>query len=568
MIRWYEIEETRLTNIVAKWAVFEPTKARFVRLVTTSASKGKQFINVPELDIWAVDSLPISTGEGKWGPTVDFPLVPVGAFIDPLSGNVVSFSSKSHAGKSNEGEKDTTWTAIWNRKDKNVSQKLVQTTKHDIFCPGMAFDVNGSMIVTGGETAANTSTYNATNKHWKALARMNIPRGYQGSTTCADGRIFVIGGSWSPEPSKRGRTGELYDPSINKWVELDNCQSEQIETETDTYPAYRADNHVWLLGWKENTIFHAGPAAAMHWITTAGKGRMVKAGIREPNAAMCGVAAMYDAAAGKILTAGGAPQYEVNYREPPEKRNERNPASKNASSNAVIITLHKTNADVEIESAGGGMHFPRTFLNAVILPNGDTFVAGGQEVGQPFTDATAEFRPGIYSPKAKKWKVMKSNSIPRTYHSFGLLLQDATVLVGGGGLCDCPSDHFDAQIYTPPYLLTSHARPIIKDLSPDKVHLGANLTFIVDSAVTDASLIRYGGATHTVNNDQRRIALKPVKSGTIQYQYDVQIPACAGVAIPGYWMLFVMNEAGVPSVASTVLILCTDCKVMQSKVNS
>ncbi|KAI9694194.1 MAG: hypothetical protein M1822_003465 [Bathelium mastoideum] len=552
----------------AKWAIFEPRKAKFVRLLATSASKEKQFVSIAELDIWAVASLPVPTGEGKWGPTIDFPLVPVGAFIDPVSGNVVSFSSESHDGNAGEGKPDTTWTAIWDRVNKSVSQKLIEYTKHNMFCPGMAFDVNGSMIITGGRTASHTSTYNAINRSWDTLKGMNIPRGYQGSTTCADGSIFVIGGSWSPESSTGGRLGELYDPSLNKWELLDGCPSELIETKTDTHRAYRADNHVWLLGWKEKMIFHAGPAAEMHWINTTLNGAMTAAGTREVNAAMCGIAVMYDAAAGKILTAGGAPQYEVNYRTDYDGRDDLNPASKNASSNAFIITLSNVNANVSIASAGGRMNFPRTFLNAVILPNGDTFVAGGQKVGQPFTDDTAEFRPEIYSPKTDKWKVMAQNSIPRTYHSFGLLLRDATVLVGGGGLSSSPTNHLDAQIFTPPYLLTSHARPVIKKLITDKVHLGARLTFIADSAVTDASLIRYGGATHTVNNDQRRIKLTPVESGNTRFQYNVQIPADAGVAIPGYWMLFVMNEAGVPSEASTVLILCTDCKVMQSKAVS
>ncbi|KAI9667959.1 MAG: hypothetical protein M1821_000779 [Bathelium mastoideum] len=552
----------------AKWAIFEPRKAKFVRLLATSANEDKQSIGIAELDIWAVTSLPDPTGEGKWGPTIDFPLVPVGAFIDPVSGNVVSFSSDSHDGNGCGGKPDTTWTAIWDRTNKSVSQKLIEDTKHNMFCPGMAFDVNGSMIITGGATASKTSTFNAANKSWNTLREMNIPRGYQGSTTCADGSIFVIGGSWSPDSSTGGRFGELYDPSLNKWQRLDECRSGLIETKTDTHRAYRADNHVWLFGWKEKMIFHAGPAAEMHWINTARKGAMTAAGIREVNAAMCGNAVMYDAAAGKILTAGGAPQYEVNYRNDYDGRDDRNPASKSASSNASIITLSNVNANVSVASAGGGMHFPRTFSSAVILPNGDTFVAGGQEVGQPFTDDTAEFRPEIYSPKTDKWQVMAKNSIPRTYHSFGLLLRDATVLVGGGGLSSLPTNHLNAQIFTPPYLLTSHARPVIKKLFTNKVHLGATLTFVADNAVADASLIRYGGATHTVNNDQRRIKLTPATSGNVQFQYNVQIPADAGIAIPGYWMLFVMNDAGVPSEASTVLILCTDCKVMQSKAVS
>ena len=58
--------------------------------------------------------------------------------------------------------------------------------------------------------------------------------------------------------------------------------------------------------------------------------------------------------------------------------------------------------------------------------------------------------------------------------------------------------------------------------------------------------------THTVNTDQRRIPLIPLSAGT--NKYTVTVPNEPGIAIPGYWMVFGMNGAGVPSIAKTVLI--------------
>jgi len=69
--------------------------------------------------------------------------------------------------------------------------------------------------------------------------------------------------------------------------------------------------------WKNQTVFQAGPSIAMNWYDTVGSGSTTGAGNRlDDGDAMCGNAVMFDATAGKILTAGGAANYENRY-EPP-----------------------------------------------------------------------------------------------------------------------------------------------------------------------------------------------------------------------------------------------------------
>ena len=545
-----------LTNSADKFAIFEPQQAQFVRLQANSAAMKTQFISIANLSVWSTDSFtPPPRDLGRWGPTVNFPLVPVGVFIDPLSGKLISFSSFAHDDFGQDSTDGTTLTATWDPTTEIVSQRRVRETQHDMFCPGMSFDVDGRMVVTGGETAYKTSIYDPAKDDWKSAAGMKKARGYQGSTICADGRIFVIGGSWSPEAfRKRGnKTGEIYDPKTNKWTLLNGCPSKPIHTTEDWQGLYRADNHVWLQGWKNNSVFHAGPAKDMHWITTTGGGAIQNAGKRGVDRdAMCGVMAMYDAAEGKILTAGGAPQYKY-------KDDHGTIKGSKATNNSFLITLGQVNNTVNVRFAGGGMNFQRVFHHAVILPNGETFVVGGQIEGQAFTDDTAQLVPEIYSPTRDNWTAVAAHSIARTYHSFGLLLSDATVLVGGGGLCgSCDKvNHFDAQVYTPQYLLTPDGnrakRPVITNISAATVRPGASFTVTTDGHVVGASLVRYGGATHSLNNDQRRIELKLQESGTA-FQYGVSIPSDGGVAIPGYWMLFVINALGVPSEAKNVQI--------------
>ena len=66
------------------------------------------------------------------------------------------------------------------------------------------------------------------------------------------------------------------------------------------------------------------------------------------------------------------------------------------------------------------------------------------------------------------------------------------------------------------------------------------------------SLVRLGAVTHTVNNDQRRIPL--AATAATETSYTVTIPADRGVVLPGYYMLFALDSAGVPSVARTVRV--------------
>ena len=229
------------------------------------------------------------------------------------------------------------------------------------------------------------------------VAPMAIARGYQGSVTCANGQVFVVGGSWGPVGLDFGdRNGEIYDPEKNTWTVFDNITSEGIQTHEDWEGDYRADNHVWLMGWRNNSIFQAGPSKEMHWIMPTGTGAVQSAGIRgvakfNPiiHDRMCGVAAMYDAVEGKILAAGGAPSY--NYKD-----GDGVVRSEKATTEAYVITLDQPNKEVDVHIAGdGGMHYPRSFAHAVILPNGETLVVGGQEEPRVFTEDTPQFTPEI-----------------------------------------------------------------------------------------------------------------------------------------------------------------------------
>lgn len=164
-------------------------------------------------------------------------------------------------------------------------------------------DVNGRIIVTGGDDEQKTSIYNPSTNAWISAANMVQARGYQSTATCSTGRIFNIGGSWSG--GEGGKNGELYNPSSNTWTALPSALVGPLLT-NDAQGVYRADNHAWLFGWKNGYVFQAGPSKRMNWYGTSGSGSVTNAGLRsDANDAMCGNAVMYDAVAGKIVTFGG-----------------------------------------------------------------------------------------------------------------------------------------------------------------------------------------------------------------------------------------------------------------------
>ena len=127
----------------------------------------------------------------------------------------------------------------------------------------------------------------------------------------------------------------------------------------DPAGVYRADNHMWLFAAPDGRVLHAGPSAAMNWITTQGTGSISSAGNRGTDAySQSGVAVMYDI--GKIVKMGGAPQYDDG----------------TATNSTYVIDM---NAGLSVRQVSP-MAYPRIFANGVVLPNGHVLVVGGQSL--------------------------------------------------------------------------------------------------------------------------------------------------------------------------------------------
>ncbi|KAI0465821.1 hypothetical protein F4859DRAFT_507819 [Xylaria cf. heliscus] len=539
---------TWLNDKVTKSTFFSNATARYVRITAQTEAQGANnpWSSIAELNVYspnvnldASTFTPPPTSQGRWESTVVLPIVAAAAALS-AQGNVVFWSAyRPDLFGSGTGQ---TLTALWTPSSQTVTQRTVTESHHDMFCPGISLDANGRITVTGGNDSKNTSTYDPASSAWASAAQMVIARGYQSSATLGDGRVFTIGGSWSG--GRGGKNGEVYSPAADRWTSLPGAAVAPMLT-ADAQGVYRADNHAWLFAYKANSVFQAGPSKNMNWYNVSGSGSYASAGTRAADGdAMCGNAVMFDATNGSILSAGGSPSYQDS----------------SATSNAHLIQLGAVGAAATVTKLPNMAH-ARAFANAVALPDGTVLVVGGQSYAVPFTDTTPAFPAELFDPRTRTWRTLASIAVPRTYHSVALLLPDATVVAGGGGLCGtgCVQNHFDVQVFAPPYLFNADgsraARPVITLVSATQARPGALLTVTTAQAVASFSLVRYGSATHTVNTDQRRVPLSAVS--VVGLAHVVSLPSDPGVLVPGYWMLFAINSAGVPSVATTIKILAS-----------
>ena len=528
---------TWLDDQSTKISVFEAVNARYVKLTSlTEAGDRGPWSSAAEINIYTTPNAAppyVGIGGGEWSPTIDFPLVPVSAALEYTTGNVLTWSSYT-ASTFGGSAGTTTLTATFYPGSQTVSQRIVTNTDHDMFCPGLNSDSRGRIFVTGGNSASKTSIYTPSADSWAAGPQTNIARGYASQTTLSDGRTFLIGGSWAGGVG--GKNGEVFSISHNTWTLLPGCPVQPMLT-NDAQGVYRADNHAMLFGWKQGWVFQAGPSKQMNWYNPNGNGGTQGAGNRGTDGdAMCGIAAMFDAVAGKILVTGGAPSYQ----------------NVDSTANANIITIGTQGTAPTVQGINP-MYYQRIFANSVIMPNGNVMITGGQVFGQPFSDDTSNLTPEVWVQRTGHFIKLPPINAPRNYHSVAILLPDATIFNGGGGLCGtCATNHYDAQVYSPGYLFNNDGsratRPVINSATATVVP-GATIVANTDSPITDWALVRLSSTTHTVNNDQRRIPLTATAAGNT---YSMVVPNDYGIILPGYYMLFAMNAQGVPSMAKYV----------------
>ena len=201
---------------------------------------------------------------------------------------------------------------------------------------------------------------------------------------------------------------------------------------------------------------------------------------------------------------------------------------------------------------GPNMSQPRIEMNATILPNGKVIALGGSLNDED--TGTASLNADLYDPVSNTFSSAGRNGYARLYHSNSLLLPDATVLfVGGNPARGTYEQHI--EVYSPAYLFNADGsmatRPSITSVPSSGIGYGSVFQVQTPDAanISSAVLIRPGAPTHAFDMEQRMVGMTfSAGSGVL----NVTAPSNSKIAPPGYYMLFLLNSAGVASIAQFV----------------
>ena len=456
---------------------------------------------------------------GQWSPVFDLPVVPIHNAVLP-NGKVLMWDSVGDLPTEYYNVHNATRAIIWDPANGSATPYDVNTG-FNLFCAGHAALPDGNQFIAGGNLNSSLDgldtihIFNAVNNSWSFLGRMSQGgRWYPSVTALANGEMLITSGG----PS----TPEIYNT---------NTGLRPLSTAVLEMPLYP-----WLQAAPNGRTLYFGPGNNLSYLNTGGTGSWQNIGGRDGLDRDYGSYAMYDI--GKILVAGGG---------------------SSTKHTAVIDFINGTPR----VSRTNDLSIGRRQHNLTVLPDGTVLATGGISNGASLVDLNAGvYTAELWNPATGAWQNLSVMQKTRQYHSAALLLPDARVMVGGGGICGtCHNVGYlekNIEIFSPPYLFKSDGsgalavRPEIT-ASPAVISYRQKFNVSIERStnIKQIVLIRPASVTHSVNFEQRRI---PLVISTKKNNLQVTAPNDASIAPPGYYMLFVIDDKGVPSVAKIVKI--------------
>ncbi|HZR49609.1 MAG TPA: fibronectin type III domain-containing protein [Streptosporangiaceae bacterium] len=454
---------------------------------------------------------PNAAPQGQWGPLQTWPIVAVHSVL-------------MHNGKMLQwdGWQTPEPTDIYDPAARTFTTVNAPSSN---FCAGNVQLPDGRIMTVGGWGAqttgqtgiVDTNIFDPATQTWTRVANMHLPRWYPDLVELPDGRYVAISGN-STDSNTWADTPEVYDPKANTWTLLSNVSTPQVHEEE--YPfSYLAPN---------GKVFTIGPSEDQSFFLDVGNQTWTPVG---SSGVVNGSSVMYRP--GKILYSGGAAS--VTTTTP-------------ATAGSAVIDL---TAATPTWQPAAPMNNARVYHTLTMLADGRVLAVGGEPTSNQDNVTTGVLPAEIWDPATGKWTAGPAMAAARNYHSTAVLMPDGTVLVAGGGHEENSSDpgQFSAQVYSPSYLFNG-PRPAIAS-APASSTYGASMNISTPDAasISAVNLVSLGADTHQMDMDQHFVPLSfTAGSGSLS----VQAPASAALAPPGYYMLFIVNKLGVPSVAAIV----------------
>ncbi|RUS96674.1 hypothetical protein DSM106972_086970 [Dulcicalothrix desertica PCC 7102] len=402
----------------------------------------------------------------------------------------------------------------------------------DVFCAAHSFRSDGQLFVAGGTLQYDpfygiadcflfNFAANSGNGSWTKVASMNRGRWYPTVLTLGDGRIFTLSGL--DVNGNLDRNPEIFSGSTGWRI---------FTQQTSSFALYA---HLILLS--SGKIFYTGaqlggnngvqpciltlPSRFNRPIT-----QQIVSGLEASST--CNQAAsilLPPAQDQKVMIIGGGGGAATN---------RVNIINLSASTPTYTVAPYLLN--------------PRMHHNAVILPNRTVFVCNGSRGDEDVAQSTMPAE--IYNPATNTWTQVETPIVNgRVYHSVAVLLPDGRVVVAGGNPSRGTYEN-RIEIYSPAYI--SQTRPTISS-APATTTYSRTITIQTNQAATNIKwvhLIRPMAPTHGLDTEQRLVDM-PISSRSGN-SLSVQTTGNRNIAPPGYYMLFVVDNNNIPSVASWI----------------
>ncbi|HEY7112961.1 MAG TPA: galactose oxidase-like domain-containing protein [Thermoanaerobaculia bacterium] len=520
----------------------------------------------PETALFALSVAPASLA-GEWSLVEALPadrndVLPVHAAL-LRTGKILYFGGSENVGAQNiAGGAAIDKTRLYDPATGSL-EILPSPPRHDLFCCGHAFLSDGRLLAAGGtkdwggvphpnhgvnfEGLRSAAIFEpaapAGESPWTPVERLRPERGqtrgggawYPALAALPDGKILQMGGPPEFEDSRHNnRMLEVFDPESGHWIDQ-GAGADIPASDTADLPQYP---RLHVLG--TGQVFCAtpleGPGGGPGWQSwTWNPANRVWTPVgSKPGGEFNG----FDTSS-VLLPLRAAEHYRAHVL----YTNRPDPMIIDLS--ALAPTWQATAPRALSDPVDGPPI--RYHATAVLLADGTVLLQGGHNDPNNWDPPvlTAE----LFDPKTGTWSIGADAAVPRVYHSVALLLPDGRVWTAGSDYGN-GSHEMRMEMYSPPYLFRG-ARPTIA-AAPDVVTIGAN--FDVDTpqagAIATAALVRCGTATHAQAIDQRWVDLVIAQAQSARLT--LQAPPNSRVAPPGYYMLFLLDGAGVPSVAKVL----------------
>ncbi len=488
-----------------------------------------------------------SPTQGQWTVPYSSPVVGIHSAVTH-TGKVVLFCYHADSHGHGAGAAHTTEMAreegISTTLDPVSGESTEPVVMNNIFCAGQAIMPDGRLLAAGGGAGNAIDSYHAFTPEgeggtWRHAGFMTDQRWYPTVTAMLDGRMLIISGTRAGGGPESGQnlnaTYEIFDPATNTRTGLTPAPFLNEATPFALYPfCYHLPDGRMLV--------HAGRKTSFLDVATGAVDAVTALCVRETPRTyrLQGTSVML------ALVPDSDPPYRVRVM----AIGGGDGAEEHDAPATNTCEMLDLGADPLEWRAVAPMQAPRVMCDSVLLPDGTVLVTNGSAAGLADDGAQPVFQTEIYDPATDRWSLMAGSRVPRLYHSTAFLLPDARVMTAGTDEDFNPepfkTPELRLEVFSPPYLFRG-PRPVISS-GPSAVAYGAEFSVNSPNAASIASacLIRPGAVSHSFNMSQRMIGLRIV--GRAGGRVRLQAPP-REAAPPGFHMLFVLNEQGVPSIA-------------------